>query len=410
MVAWTPSNPDMNLFTLNLDVLDTILSYADIYDTFMLSLTCRAAQRVATPRFLRTVTFPLPWLWLHGAKRTPEASWELYNSFTAYMLASGTHRLGYLKDLTLGEDAFCIDFGDRIKFTAPSRYDFKLANPLADVVRGAVGLRKLSIDRAESVFEAAQQLADAIEGLTQLEAVCFRDADVIVLSLLSKMRSRPRKVEISIREYRNHETHARWWGRYTAGHDRFLHNFTECLVTLHLCGGFPIIQQLEPDTVWPAVRELVLLHTKGWPREIADLQAMARAFPNTRHLHVAELPQSVVRDLNLSGRWKQLDTVYSGDPIPLQCLVRCLHLGWRFGNVLNASALMLHQTLPVIVECTASETLFQCIAQYAPSVRFLRVHCAPGYDIFKACWPQGNSMVEPSNENPRAILVSIHQT
>lgn len=41
MVAWTPSDPNMSLFTtLILDVLDDILSFADIYDTFRLSLTC----------------------------------------------------------------------------------------------------------------------------------------------------------------------------------------------------------------------------------------------------------------------------------------------------------------------------------------------------------------------------------
>lgn len=111
------------------------------------------------------------------------------------------HRLEYLKDLNLGKDAFCTDFGDRMEYTVQPRYDFKLAIPLADIVRGVAGLRRLTIDCAESVFEIASQLVGPIASLTKLEEVCFRDADVITLALLSTMQSRPRKVEIHIKEY-----------------------------------------------------------------------------------------------------------------------------------------------------------------------------------------------------------------
>lgn len=375
--------PKHESFHLNLDVLGAILSYTDIYDTFMLSLTCRDGQRIATPRFLDTITFPLPWLlvWLHGAKRTLEASWELYDSFTAYMLAPGTHRLEFLKDLTLGEDAFCIEFGDRMEFTLQPRYDFRLAISLANVVRGAAGLRRLSIDRAESVFETASQLVEAIASLKRLEEVCFRDADVITLGLLSTMQSRPRKVEIYIKEYNDPETRERWWGRYTVGEDSFLHNFTECLETLHLGRGFGIIQMLEPNTVWPAVRELKLPRSQGWPRELVDLQVTSHAFPNLRYLHVDELPESAT--LGLGGRWTTLDTVHSGDPIPLHCPVRYLNMGdwWvNRGRMLDTTAPILRKTLPIIVECPASKAHYRCFAEHAPSIRFLRVHHAPSSD------------------------------
>ncbi|KAI0727890.1 hypothetical protein C8Q72DRAFT_422764 [Fomitopsis betulina] len=163
-VVTSPSNPSMSLFTtLNLDVLDHILSFTEIYDTLMLSFTCRDGQRIATRRFLGSVTFPLPWLWLPGAKRSLKASWELYDSFTAYMLAPGTHRLEYLKDLTFNNDAFRTGFaGSLLESFTESHCGFTLAVPLADVVRGATGLRRLCIGNAESVFEAASQLVNAI--------------------------------------------------------------------------------------------------------------------------------------------------------------------------------------------------------------------------------------------------------
>lgn len=363
------------LFALNDDVLNIVLSLIDPYDAFRLSLTCRNAQRIAVPHFLETVAFPLPWLCSPHAKRSPLAYPELFEGFRAYMCGQGSRRLQYLKSLILAEDAFCIQHGSQ--HLEPPRYTFTLAAPLADVIRGAVELRTISIDHSDAIFDAVPQLVDAIASLPQLREVCFYDADLSTLELLSRMHSRPRKVELRIIEYSNSlET---WWGQYVRGGTRFLSNFTDSLEVLNLSGGLDAIEELEPDTVWPAMRELRL--ARG---PFVDLQAMSRAFPNLRRLHVECLPAV---DTTIVGEWRYLDFVFTIHPLPLQHPVRHLKMNWfslgpyvptpQHQALVDGTSFMLRNTQPLVLECSACKSTYSCIARNAVSVRFLRITGVP---------------------------------
>ncbi|KAH9925717.1 uncharacterized protein B0H18DRAFT_1211289 [Fomitopsis serialis] len=251
---------------LNWDVLDIVLSFANPYEALQFSMTCRDGHNLAIPRFLEEIEFPLPWLRLPGAKRSSLAYPELFEGFRAYMLDSpyASDRLRKLKALTLGDDAFCVERGKRGSATEPPTYTLTLAAPLADVIRGAVELRKISIHYAEEIFDDVPQLIDAIASLPRLQEVRFWDADVLTLGLLSRMQSRPRKAELRVVEYNDRETDERWWGDHAFGDDRFLSNFTESLEVLSLHGGLNIIQELEPPMVWRAVRELKLAEAEEY--------------------------------------------------------------------------------------------------------------------------------------------------
>lgn len=365
----------IGLFALNDDVLSIIVSLIGPYDTFQLSLTCREAQKAAVPYFLEAVAFPLPWLCSANAKRSPMAYPELFEGFRAYMRAHASRRLQYLKSLVLAEDAFCIQHSSQ--HLEPPRYNFTLAAPLADVIRGAVELRTISIDHSDAVFDAVPQLVDAIANLPQLCEVCFYNADLSTLELLSRMQSRPRKVELRIIEYSNAlET---WWGQYVRGDARFLSNFTDSLEVLNLSGGLDAIEELEPHTVWPALRELRL--ARG---PLVDLQAMSRAFPNLRRLHVECLPAAIVP---LVGKWCHLDFVFTIHPLPLQHPVRHLKMNWfslgpyvptpQHQVLVDSTSIMLQNAQPLVLECSACKSTYSCIARNTASVRLLKITGVP---------------------------------
>ncbi|KAH9905547.1 uncharacterized protein B0H18DRAFT_1112117 [Fomitopsis serialis] len=231
----------MSPSALNWDVLDIVLSFGNPYDALQFSMTCRDGHNLAMSHFLEEVEFPLPWLCLQGAKRSSLACPELFKGFRAYMLDSphASHRLRKLKALTLGKEAFCVKWGGCHGGTGTEQptYNFTLAGPLADVIRGAVELRKISIDYTETILDDVPQLVDAIASLPCLQEVCFYRADESTLGLLSNMQSRPRKVKFCIIKHNDQETDERWWGDYASGDDRFLSNFTETLEVLSLNGG-----------------------------------------------------------------------------------------------------------------------------------------------------------------------------
>ena len=369
----------MSLFALNLDILDCILALVDPYDASCLSLTCREAQKIAIPRVLERVEFPLPWVWRYRSKRPLVASWNLYNSFAVYTLADAPQRLWCLRDLILGENTFCVSFSDPMDLTRPPRFDFTLVGPLIDVIHGAVQLRRLSIERSEDLFSCVPLLTDAIASLPRLQEVRFRQADTITLSLLSRLKSRPHTVEVRLQQYINWETNHQCWGQYVAGKHRFLNNFTESLEVLELDGGSAVIKALEPHTVWSTVRELTL--NRG---ESANLYVLANAFPNLRRLHVEPPPTKHVPP---SDRWQELDFVHSQNPLPLQHPVRHIEIDWFLKPLqavtpyeqaeTAATIAMLQKTQPIVLQCHAGKHVYSCIAQHAPSVRFLQVIAAP---------------------------------
>ncbi|KZT64164.1 hypothetical protein DAEQUDRAFT_48666 [Daedalea quercina L-15889] len=373
------NSQDMHgLFALNADVLSTILSYTGPYDALQLSLTCRDAQRAALPRFLASVVFPSPWLCSSSEEPEPEPPVhrhpELYERFRSYMLADGSYRLRQLKALALGEDAFCVHYGGQGSY-AP-RHAFTLAAPLADVIRGAAGLHTIRVAHADAIFDAVPQLADAIASLPQLQEVCFYDADVSTLEVLSRMHSRPRKVSVRIVEYTG--VAQTWWGQYVRGGSRFLCNFTETLEVLSLIGGLDILEELEPDTVWPVVRELKLARGPS-----VNLQVMSNAFPHLRRLHV-ECPAATFIPVD---QWRELDFVFTTHPLPLQHPVRHLKMSWfslgpyvptpQHQALVDSTNVMLRNTQPVVLECSACKSIYSCIARNAPSVHFLRITGAP---------------------------------
>ncbi|EPT04941.1 hypothetical protein FOMPIDRAFT_1013774 [Fomitopsis schrenkii] len=363
----------------NLDIFYHIVSYLGTYEALQTSLTCREAHRVATPGFIETVVFPLPWLRLPGAHRSPDATPETYEGFRAYMLAGGSERFGHLKTLDLREDAFCTYWGHRRdRPTDDSVCDFTLAEPLIDVVQGAIGLRRLSIAHTDAIFNRVPGLADAIASLPQLEDVCFHDADTLTLSVLSRMQSRPRKVELHLVQHYDYETEDYWRGHYTAGRVRFLPNFTDSLEVLELSGA-DIIEDLEPSTVWHAVRELNVMEA-----DLLELYPLARAFPNLRRLR---LEARCGDDVLPENHWRELDYVYACDPpFPaLQQHVRYLDMGWpimlshpAYLSLYYCTMALLQHVKPIILKGYATTELYRLIAEAAPTVRFLRAVAAPG--------------------------------
>ena len=389
---------------LNLDVFYHIVPFLGTYEALHTSLICREAYRIVTPKFIETVVFPLPWLRMPGARRSPLASRETYEGFRAYMLASEPERLGHLRYLDLGEDAFCTDFGsDSMDQIDDSEFDFGLAALLVDVIQNATGLRRLSIAHAEAVFDEVPALADAIADLPQLEEVRFHHADMLALGVLSRMRSRPRKVEFHLMEFYDFQTHARWWGEYAAGRDRFLHNFTETLEVLELSGGADIIEALEPGTVWRGVHELKVM--KG---DVVNLQTLARVFPNLRRL---DLESPCSDDPTPENQWRKLDCVHSAFPLPLQQRIRYLDMYCPIelfpshgASVRDDTVVLLQHTKPVILACRASAEMFLCVAQAAPTVRFLRADAAPGWS---PKFPHNGAVPRVTEADAHAALVSM---
>jgi len=347
----------MGLLDLNLDVIEVTLSHARPIDALQLALTCRTAHALAMPRFLSEVVL--------GSNERKRIQKQV-DKFCRFMLADVSSRLPHLKSLTLGKYAFENREGLGI------RYHYSCAAKLAEVVRLAPRLRRISIYDSESLFEAAPRLASALALTPNLEFIHFTDVDVQSLTVLSHMKSHPRSVDLEMSHWRDDEgvTH---YGSFGDNKDLFLANFTTSLVSVKLKWCSNIIKQLQSDTVWIGVRYLSLSGAA-----VTSLSFLARAFPNLNTLHVES--RRVDGGAIATTKWSSLDCVSTHCPLPLSCRVRRLELVYDLDTISpdlqhwrSATMSMLRNTHPVILACCPDAEMLRVIADSVRSLRFIQI-------------------------------------
>ncbi|KZT02396.1 uncharacterized protein LAESUDRAFT_406101 [Laetiporus sulphureus 93-53] len=339
----------MNLFTLNDDVWEVLMSYLGRWDALHLALTCRAAYKLALPRFLLEIVLAQP----GQAMR-----------FCAFITAKASERAPCLKRFTL------LNFSD--SWAKPGN---EVLTAIARVISLAINIHALSIISTRTVnwiddlLDACPALADAIAGLHGLDDIRFQDCSVRTLAIMSRMHSRPRTVNLFI-TCKTDPNGIDFFGPFTRGKDRFLHNLTNSLVTLEIDRYPSLIEELEPDTVWPAVRRLAL------SGDVHDLPLISRAFPHIRHLHISEnLGLHVGSSLTA---WSNLDDAFFDNPVPLTSEVRRLEISCDLNDKTNISleyptVQMVRNASPVVLSCRPNSSFLNTLAASAPSIRFLRL-------------------------------------
>ncbi|KAH9922657.1 uncharacterized protein B0H18DRAFT_1120829 [Fomitopsis serialis] len=279
--------------TLNLDVVESILSHIAPLEALPLMTTCRALHVPATRRFLSAV----------------EICWDGYlechdhAQFCDYMLADPQPRAQCLRELTLS----LILEPD---ISHPS--GMPLQDRLAEIVRHATALRKIFLLTANDTFtQSCPALVDAIAEAKSLKVIHFLHVDLSGIALLSRMKSQ--LVSVTCKMDRGAATTVTQVQKPM----RFLRNFVECLTKVTLNEALDVlIADANPKGVWPRVQELVLgdgeIRPEHW-------RPVCRAFPNIRTLRVRAASVDVT---GAHAEWPKLDLVQTRSPLPLQCHVR----------------------------------------------------------------------------------------
>ncbi|TFY58679.1 hypothetical protein EVJ58_g6264 [Rhodofomes roseus] len=350
---------------LDLDVIAAILEQVEPSDALHLAETCRAAQKVATPRFLSEVNIGPDWQ-KDGRNRV--------ENFSKYMLQRSAERIPHLKTLIISSETFIIGESDPETGEMYVDFNFTSAVSLAAVVRRASRLRKLSIGCSEFLFEGVPELAVAVASISNIQEMIVTQMGIRVARVLSRMRSRPRSVECSILEMRD-EQEAQRYLAFRPGRDRFLDSLTECMEMLKLENIGDVMVDLEFETVWPRVHALSVTDTL-----IVDLNLYAKAFPNLRRLYINAV--SVNKSVDARDVWTHLDFLALHWPrCPVFRRIRWLRFNFTLllgGHSRNAmryaeSDHLLRVTRPSVLDALGTPALFKCVAGTAPSVKFLRV-------------------------------------
>ena len=346
----------MSFQTLNLDVVDIILSFIEPHEALSLTTTCRALHIPATRRLL--YEFDSAFFYVEAAQRILR--------FCDYMLADRRHRPQCLRVFYL-----------RLWSLRKMQVDPAIYVRLADVIRHATGLRKVFVtDNLDAFFSNTYlSLADAIAEVESLEHVEF---DCVprnrVALFLSRMKSRPRVLKCTM----SSPIGSNVAKVVTPKPTQFLRNFTGCLTKLVLDRALELIAEIEPYTVWPHVQELVL---GEWVVTDEIWRLIIRAFPNVRTLCFCEAVRSRCTPMARLGlQWSSLDLVRTSCPLPIQCHVRRVELDVILhGN--NPSSInevtdcseMLRCASPTALTCHLYNLSLRCVADCFHSLHILRL-------------------------------------
>ncbi|KAL6305814.1 hypothetical protein BKA93DRAFT_824614 [Sparassis latifolia] len=156
----------MSLLTINDDVLLLIISLLRPYDALSLSETSRHFHAIALPRALSSVTL---------------INHRQLTAFCTYMLSGSSAHMLSFKSLS-------VILGDG---------NFTNAHLLADVLEHARSLRSIGMYYSESLIQLEPRIGDALAALEGIDEVKLHRVGDALYGMLSKFRSKPRKVSLT---------------------------------------------------------------------------------------------------------------------------------------------------------------------------------------------------------------------
>ncbi|KAH9831598.1 uncharacterized protein C8Q71DRAFT_715113 [Rhodofomes roseus] len=168
----------MALLSLNYDVLSAIVEQTDPSSALKLSMASRGAYDLGIAQALASVTL--------------SRSQRQVSAFCQFLLADPT-RLPQLRELTIESSAFGVARHIEFQRTA----DFSAAAELADVLRRARRLRRLSIACFEDFLAHEPRIGDAICALPELVEISLHNCGQLATGVLSHLRGSLRKVQFT---------------------------------------------------------------------------------------------------------------------------------------------------------------------------------------------------------------------
>ncbi|KAH9918686.1 uncharacterized protein B0H18DRAFT_957844 [Fomitopsis serialis] len=339
----------VRLLDLNHDVLDTIVSFVAPADAMQLALTCRDAYDAAMPRFLSEVVLGGPSV-MDGP--------EQITLFCRYMLADPHNRIRHLRVLEIKEGAFVSSEGEDRSGAWVA--DFSCAAILADMLRKATNLRKITIRDLEPLLQHQPAVAEAMSHLSRLRDLSFYLVGKCTLEMLKNTTCHPYRLEFGM------------WkdGPRVAGDTAAFDEYAPSLHTVNLWQVACLLESFGPEYVGEGVRVLGLV-------------------PNVRTITFA--PECSVEEEAPTANWTSLDHVDTSAPLPFfSCTVRRLDLRYVLGvvqtrlsraQVVDRTVKLLTQTKPVVLSCKIREepgdTIVERLVPVISQVRFLEVAYTP---------------------------------
>ncbi|TFY57017.1 hypothetical protein EVJ58_g7283 [Rhodofomes roseus] len=256
-----------------------------------------------------------------------------------------------------------------LSITSIPRGDLSAFNSLADVLRSALALRKITLTwDVAFAMEDCPSFEDALASVESLDVIDIRGMDLPLVRLLSRMKCRPRTLRCDLIPVWRFGLVGKP-GPCEGGQPSFLSNFADSVTTLELGHLSNPIEELMPDTVWPSVRELSV--TSG---TFTNVRTVSCAFPNLRDLRIRNVQ---LADPTIPAEWPELRFLSTTDPIPLQCRVRHVQLNVdcerASASYIQRSLEMLRRASPTVLSCYASVVLFEYMAEHLRDLKVLHV-------------------------------------
>ncbi|PCH39834.1 hypothetical protein WOLCODRAFT_149874 [Wolfiporia cocos MD-104 SS10] len=300
----------MQLFSINEDVLQVILSLLLPDDLLQLALTCRHAYSLIVPcRILAEVALT------HGNEIV------FNSSFTAETSRQSIHHTTYIQKRTA---AFC-EFvladparashlrvlklsGDAIKpwtfdLTQPAAggYDWSRAGPMIRVLEHATHLRELHLYNLESLARDEPAFCAALAALASLQRLVLAYPGPHLLGWLARPHAplRLRALEVKAAMPTPQQCAALCAALRSPAASERLHTLR--VRPAEMLAGL-LDAHAGAGAAWPTVRVLEL-HGDG-----ARLPAFARAFPRVRSLHLRCRASGAPTDAECA-EWPELDTL-----------------------------------------------------------------------------------------------------
>ena len=273
----------MSLQTVNHDVIAIVLSYLEPKQALPLTTTCRSLHIPATQRLLSeySATF---------SDSCNDDGTDRLLKFCEYMLACPQRRLPCLKVLDIETWALI----------PPSL----ALTGLAGVVSGAKNLHTVAVRDYGGLFlEMNPLVMNAIADIDSLERLTLEAfTSSILLSLLSRMKSRPHTVTCLANHSDPYTSYALSYPEPLPR--RFLHNLADGLREVTLAGALPIMNSA---IVCPHVEVLTL---NDFMIKAEEWESIVHTFPNVR---IFRATARVVPVFNASvpprAGWPDLDMV-----------------------------------------------------------------------------------------------------
>ncbi|RPD65306.1 hypothetical protein L226DRAFT_531102 [Lentinus tigrinus ALCF2SS1-7] len=355
----------MHILDLPFDILSLILEMMSRKDTLQLVQTCRRAYDIAMPRILSSIVLgenrppglrfgPIPPLPMRGSQQL--------SMLTTFLLSDVEKWPTCIHSLTMHPNAFgCPPQPGRLF----SQRDYSGGHLFAETLRNARNLHSVDIGDVEVLLQQCPSFESVLCGFGQLDRVKFSGLGPLFAAMLTRMRSRLRRIELH-----GVGTHIQ-----TILHALRPHAATAEMLALEGCFSPPTGLEI---SVFPHVHTLVL---GGYA---PPLSTMSMAFPNVRIGRFHNFRPSGKATTAVEWvEWPSLDTIEISALLPLTSPVRYIRLGP--GLILNphtppetvASLLnILGRTQPVVLSFMISGIppgFFDGLTTEVRSVRYLEM-------------------------------------